>query len=135
MKFMNQNIIGVGWILVDVKTKSVGIHRRDSKAPSSPNMWDYFGGGFEDGVDKNELDTLKREISEELGIIIDDGKIHELSRGNGSVVYYIDFSFNEFCQIKLGEGAGIAWITIDGALSLNDMTSKAREALSLLGEL
>jgi hypothetical protein len=33
------------------------------------------------------------------------------------------------------EGAGIAWITIDGALSLNDMTSKAREALSLLREL
>jgi 8-oxo-dGTP pyrophosphatase MutT (NUDIX family) len=130
-----QNIIGVGWILFDKKTKNVGIHRRDSKAPSDPNMWDHFGGGFEDGVDKNELDTLKREVYEELGIAVDDSRINELSRQNGSVVYSIDFSFNEFCQIKLGEGAGIAWITIDGALSLNDMTSKAREALSLLREL
>lgn len=124
----------VGYFLTK-KTKNVGIHRRDSKAPSDPNMWDHFGGGFEDGVDKNELDTLKREVYEELGIAVDDSRINELSRQNGSVVYSIDFSFNEFCQIKLGEGAGIAWITIDGALSLNDMTSKAREALSLLREL
>lgn len=129
---IGQKTRGVGWVLFDRENKKVGIHRRDANAPTRCNMWDHFGGEFEKGEDKTELDTLKREITEELNIVIDEASVHELSRKDGQIMYWIDFSFDGFCQIRLGEGAGLAWITLDGALSLNDITPEAREALELL---
>lgn len=127
----SEKIIGVGWFLYDAKRSMVCLHRRDAKAPSRANMWDHFGGRVEDG-DQTELDVLLREVREELGFIIEKDDVIEISRRNGLVMYGIPFPVKRACEIELGEGAGFAWLTFEGALSLADLTPEAREGLSLL---
>jgi len=128
----NEEIKGVGWVLFDPTSKGVCIHRRDSSASSASDTWDHFGGGFEADKDRTALDALSREVREELGIEINVGEVKELTKNAGQFIYYIPFKFEKICQIKLGEGAGLAWLTLDGALSLSDLTQAARDILNLL---
>lgn len=127
----SEKIIRVGWFLYDVERDMICLHRRDAKAPSHANMWDHFGGGVEDG-DQTELDALLREVREELGLVIEKDNVIEISRRDGRAMYSIPFSIKRASEIELGEGAGFAWLTFEGALSLADLTPEAREGLSLL---
>jgi len=126
-----EKIIGVNWFLYDPKLQQVCLHRRDSKAPIDPDVWDNFGGTVEEG--ESELNALRREIIEELGIDLAQDAI-EYCRLSNKVFYYIPFEVSRTSEIVLGEGAGFAWLTFAAALGLKDMSDEGRAGLRLLAE-
>ncbi len=45
---------------------------RDSRAPTDPNRWSFFGGGIE--KDENPKQAVRREAKEELGLNVKEPK-------------------------------------------------------------
>lgn len=121
----------VGFFLYSPKDKKVLLHKRDDRTNDSPNKWDHFGGGIEEEETKEE--ALVREIYEELGIRIDKDGAELLSATNN--VYYIIFP-KYIRELKLGEGAGFAWLSFEEALSIDKklITLKAKKYLKVLKE-
>ena len=116
---MNQDLNNshVGFFLYSPEDKKVLIHKRDDETNDSPNKWDYFGGSIEP-IDQGKVEeALIRETYEELGIRIDKKGLKLLSEKDN--MYYIIFP-KYVRELKLGEGAGLAWFSFDEALSLYD---------------
>ena len=128
---MNQapdKIKSIGWFFYDSKNKMVCLHKRNDDAPESKNTWDYFGGAREE-KDKTAEDALRRELQEELGMNFEKNKISLLST-NGKNIYVIFASIHGFRKMKLGEGAGFAWLYLDYAIKhLENLSLDARNQL------
>ncbi len=124
---MSKNLNKIVWFLYDENAKRVLLHRRDHNTKEGPDTWDCFGGGMENG--ELEYEAFLRELHEELRITIDKDKVNKLTI-NGFTVYYIPFDMKETFKIRLGEGAGFAWLSIEYALnSLVDINYEARQIL------
>lgn len=106
------------------------------KPPVNPNKWGFFGGGSEDEDRENPVATWQRELREELGITVQAERIvplwnYALTSGKRRYVFYCEWlSAGE--DFVLGEGAGLAWFTLEDALLLPDLTEMVREDLLLL---
>jgi len=103
-------ITRVGWFLYDPKRKMLCLHRRDHKA-KSPNIWDCFGGKIEHGEEPEE--ALIREVFEELGIEIEHKDMRLIRVEGNQETYRILFPIWKTPAIRLGEGAGFAWLPFD----------------------
>lgn len=126
---MNQNQQTIGWFFFDPKNKTVLLHRRDHRARQSPNMWDCFGGEIEKGESPRK--ALVREIEEELDIRVPETEMIPLIQDKTQQIYYIYFLDWLTRVIRLGEGAGYAWFSIEDALDLKkDLHANAYKILS-----
>lgn len=131
----SSNDFRVGFFLYSPNDNKVLIHKRDDKEEiASPKMWDYFGGSFEPVDLGNAEEALERELYEELGISVDKDDIGFLYKNNNETIYYIIFPKYKTRELRLGEGAGFAWLSFDEALSLDEkfITPKAKEYLQVL---
>lgn len=80
-----------------------------------PNMWGLFGGAIEDN--ETYLCGLKREISEELNIVIKKKQIKFFTNITFEVkkkcieryIYYFEINKNQFNQLKISEGQKIGF--------------------------
>lgn len=103
-----------GCIFLSVTTGRVMLQLR-SKHVTHPNTWGFFGGKGED--DERPIETLLREINEELGIIPQYLRIIPV---NKFVATNRKFEYNsfvitvekEFCPPLQSESSGYAWVNI-----------------------
>lgn len=108
-------------ILYDPATQSLLLHLRDDKAPTSPNMWAFFGGRGEPG--ETDVECCLRELKEEIGL---DLQPHELQRLREYVVteeqeYQFIFYAEKAVpldKLVLSEGAGFAWVPLPEVANL-----------------
>jgi 8-oxo-dGTP diphosphatase len=104
-----------GGFLYNPATDSVLLHLRDGNTPYSPNMWAFFGGGSEGTETPREC--FRRELKEETGLDIDDATLRPLcdyfyERLQTHRHVFSALSDVDPATLKLGEGAGMAWIPI-----------------------
>jgi len=118
----------IGWFFFDPKTETVLLHRRDHRAKQSPSMWDCFGGKIEKGEGPEK--AFIRELYEELGIRIPKDEIISLIKDKNKYIYYIHFPDWLTGAIRLGEGAGYAWFSIEDVFKLTGLTDEACKILS-----
>jgi len=124
-----QSKFWAGAILYNPKTKSVLLHHRDKDTEVNPDMWGFFGGVNE--ADETPLQTLVREIKEELAVDISNYQIipfldyFNSHRGLWRYVFKIEFDLNKN-QMTLGEGQGFNWVPVNEVLGLN-LTDKTRQ--------
>lgn len=125
---MNKILKKIGWFFYDEEAKRILLHRRDHNTASSPEKWDCFGGKVEDNGETT-YEAFLRELCEELGITIEKNNVNKLEFNiNNGVVYYAPLSMKDTSKIRLGEGAGFSWFTLECALRL-DITDEARKIL------
>lgn len=77
-----------------------------------PGRWSMFGGGIKD--DETPEETIRREVGEELGVIIKNLKLfkifsYEDNDRVGKMNVYIAPFIDKISDIILGEGAGFAF--------------------------
>ncbi len=122
-----------GGFAYNSQTKSVLLHKRDANTPYNPNMWAFFGGLSKAGESPKQ--TFIREVKEELGISINQKEVIELCNYFNAefkthrYVFYIEKEIKDD-QIKLGEGAGYAWVKLSKIHKL-DLTEKTEKDLKL----
>lgn len=122
-----------GGFLYNPKTKSVLLHKRDSKTKINPNQWAFFGGLNK----KNETpqQTFAREIREELNINFFEENIKSLcdyfneELQTYRYVFFIESDLKK-SQMKLNEGEGFDWIMLDEIFNY-DLTKKTKKDLKL----
>lgn len=117
----------ISWFFFDPNNKTVLLHRRDHRTRESSNMWDCFGGKIEEGETPKK--ALVRELHEELGIMIPECEAIKLINNENKYIYYIYFCDWLTQVIKLGEGAGFCWFSLENALNLGDITNEAKNIL------
>lgn len=122
-----------GGFLYNLKTESVLLHKRDSSAKVNPNQWAFFGG-LNKG-DETPKQTFVREIREELNIEIPEDKIKPLcdyfneELQTYRYVFFIESDL-EKSQMRLAEGKGFDWISLDKVFDY-DLTEKTVRDLKL----
>lgn len=105
-----------GGFLYNPKTKSVLLHKRDSKAKINPNNWAFFGGASEEGETPKQ--TFARELEEELNIKITEERIIPISDYMNEefqiykYVFFVESDLDKF-QMKLSEGEDFDWIPLN----------------------
>lgn len=119
-------------VFFDQKNKTVLLHRRDHRAKQSPNMWDCFGGKIETG--EKPMEAFIRELYEELEITILEKQIKLLFKDRVKCIYYIHYPDWKTRAIRLGEGAGYAWFSIEDALKLKTYEILTDEAYKILSK-
>jgi 8-oxo-dGTP pyrophosphatase MutT (NUDIX family) len=99
-----------------------------------PNWWSFFCGGPEAVDGGDPATTWRREIQEEIGVLLDASQIAALSA-------YVDPRYakprhvfvGEWPDLStafvLGEGDGIDWFSLDEALGLPDLPDVAKQDL------
>lgn len=92
---------------------------RDSDAPLYPLLWDFFGGGIEEG--ETAIECVIRELEEELELKVtaDDlellGAFDWTGHNDHAVLCKKTLEWND---IRLHEGAGCGFFTIEEMLQL-----------------
>lgn len=115
-----------GGFLYDPTTRSVLLHKRDSKAKINPNQWAFFGGLNEGSETPKQ--TFARELKEELGIEVIEDEIKPLrdyfneELQTYRYVFFVESNL-EKSQIRLSEGEGLDWIPLDKVFNY-DLTEK-----------
>lgn len=114
----------VSIIILYTKDGKVLLQHRSPDAPRSPNHWGCFGGGIEG--DETPEQAVRRECYEEIEYTLREPRLiyEELEKGEYT---YIE-EYDPTQPIKLHEGQGYGWFTIQEALAL-DMSAHRRVAL------
>jgi len=79
------------------------------------HTWGFFGGMMEEG--ESALDTIQRELREEIGFVPDIAKLNPMDvyESKDKNFYYLSFVAvvdHEFLPILNAESAGYAWVDI-----------------------
>ena len=82
---------------------------------SHPRTWGFFGGKSENG--ERPIETLLREIEEEIGVVPDIQKVHpinEFTSPDKKFTYntFIVTVFEEFVPVLNDESDGFCWVKI-----------------------
>tara|TARA_B100000949_G_scaffold171140_1_gene151543 strand:- start:5939 stop:6409 length:471 start_codon:yes stop_codon:yes gene_type:complete len=106
-------ISGVGAIFLSLPTSRILLQMR-SKNVSHSSTWAFWGGKAE--KDEKPLDTLERELEEEMGNIPNSYKIFPLHifESNNGFTYqtFIITVFREFVPSLNNESSGYCWVDI-----------------------
>jgi 8-oxo-dGTP pyrophosphatase MutT (NUDIX family) len=103
-----------------------------------PGHWGAFGGAMNDG--ETPLETLRRELQEELAVDVTEDQISYVTRldfdlsfiGQGVIgrwFYEVRMTEGQFGALKLGEGAAVAAFGAEEALTTLRMTPYDKFAL------
>ena len=109
-------ITGVGAIFLSLVTKRVLLQQR-SRQVSHPGTWAFWGGKREEH--ESPIETLKRELSEELGNLpfLGEKKIYPLHifKSDNGFEYktFIITIQNEFTPRLNIESSGYCWVNIN----------------------
>lgn len=116
---MVEIITNAAVVIPYTERRNVLLIRKDLGYKWNPGMWGFFGGKIEDGEPENGLESVARELVEEIGFTLprlDFFKVHRYSdvapstgqsrRGN-LYVYTGEFD-GDLSKIKLREGAGFS---------------------------
>ena len=120
-----------GGFLLDSDLNLILLHKRDKNTTDNPNLWAFFGGNSEEN--ENPIDTFTRELKEELGIEIDNDKIHPLRDyfnpdfNTHRNVFYAEF--DSTLPLNLSEGENIGWFSLEEAFQLN-LSKRTEEDLT-----
>ena len=103
-----------GCIFLSTKTGRILLQLRSSNVTHS-KTWGFFGGKSEE--DERPVETLRREIKEEIGMMPDIIKTIPISKFtsiNGRFIYnsFVVLVDDEFVPILNGESDGYAWVDI-----------------------
>jgi len=123
--------------LFHAATGQVLLHRRNGNTTFYPHTWAGFGGSNEPEDEGDPAVTWRREMREELGIVLTLDQITLLrSYINPHVIRRRHIFYAEWPsvddQFALTEGAGYAWFPLDEAIGLPDLMELARGDLIAL---
>jgi 8-oxo-dGTP pyrophosphatase MutT (NUDIX family) len=101
-------------------------------------MWPLFGGRSEDRDKGSPAATVRREMQEELGVVLSESQVQPLA-GFGPYPGPVGFRHVFVCEwhdpaasFDLGEGEALAWFEISEALQLANLSDFAHAALKHL---
>lgn len=103
-----------GCIFLSVNTGRILLQQR-SNTVKHPNTWGFFGGKSENN--ERPIETLYREVAEEVGVTPDILKIMPVNRyisNNGNFEYnsFVAVIQDEFIPILNKESSGYAWVNV-----------------------
>ncbi|MET7767441.1 NUDIX hydrolase [Nocardia sp. NPDC005366] len=103
---------GTQIILVNPDNQVLLYLRDDKPGIPYPNLWALLGGMIEDG--ETPLQTIIREIDEEIGIQLDPQHVHHLSTRD--LDFGIEHTFTaaagfDIDDVTLTEGQGLRWFS------------------------
>lgn len=130
---MRQERFYAGGFLYNPKTRSVLLHKRDSKAKVNPNLWAFFGGLSEGSESPKQ--TFMREMNEELGIRIPEENIRSLcdylneELRTHRYIFFVESDL-EKSKMRLMEGEDFDWIPLDNVFGYS-LTEKSVKDLKL----
>ncbi len=118
-------------IAVIVEGGKVLLGKRTAYKPVYANCWDYIDGGVEPG--ETSLETLSREMKEELGICPTDAQFlqeyvdRQLNPDNPPTYHFFLVTAWDGGppHVANDEHSQIAWFTIDALRSLPDLADRA----------
>ncbi len=129
------NVIGIGAIIKNKEGKYL-FQIRDQNTDRNPGMITPFGGGIEAGEDTRQ--TFKREIKEELDLDVgDDFVLINKVEGHNFPGKYLDIFYLDNINeesIVIGEGAGMAKLSLDEALTSNQVTPFTKKVIKIFQE-
>ena len=122
-----------GGFLYNPKTKSILLHKRDSKTKVNPEKWAFFGGLNEQN--ETPMQTFQREIREEISVEILENEISLLCNyfnDDFKTYRYVFFAKSDLDKSKmcLTEGDDFNWIPLNKVFQY-DLTEKTINDLKL----
>jgi 8-oxo-dGTP pyrophosphatase MutT (NUDIX family) len=107
-------ITAAGCIFLSTDTGRVMLQHRSGEV-NHPRTWGFFGGKSDNG--EKPIDTLYREIEEELGLVPDIKKVIPINKFTSPNKKFIYHSFvvtidEEFIPILNNESDGYCWVKI-----------------------
>lgn len=104
-----------GCIFLALDTGRICLQLRGDGSSHS-NTWGFWGGKRE--RDERPIQTLLRELKEEIGMLPDVEKIHPLNKftsrdKNFEYTVFVVTVFEEFVPTLNNESAGYAWVDLD----------------------
>lgn len=117
-----------GGFIYNSTSKEILLHLRDNKTKNNPGVWAFFGGLS--GSDEKPEETFKREILEELDIILDEVKyLRDYFNPDFNIQRHAYFVVvDKKPKFQLSEGDKAQWFTVENALKL-DLSKRTREDL------
>ncbi|SRR5258708_2971171 len=121
-----------GGFLFDRKKRAVFLHKRDGNTRVNPNKWAFFGGLNEGS--ETFVECFVRELHEEIGLAIQPADAIPLREYLNTdldtyrVVFYVESDIATD-KLKLGEGAGFAWVPL-AKISEYALTDKTRDDIT-----
>ena len=119
-------------IILYTKDGKILLQHRSPDAPRNPNNWGCFGGGIEEGETPEQ--TVRRECYEEIEYTLRNPRlIHEEAESGSphTTEYTYAEEYDPSQSIKLREGQGYGWFTIQEAFEL-EISDYRREMLQKL---
>jgi len=103
-----------GCIFLSLSTNRVMFQQRSSTVTHA-NTWGFFGGKSEN--DERPIETLLREIEEELGMVPDIQRVipvNKFTATNGNFIYnsFVAIVQDEFSPILNNESDGYCWVKV-----------------------
>lgn len=111
---MTRRVEACGAMFLSSETGRILLQQR-SGTSSHPRTWGFFGGKSENN--ERPIETLKRELYEEIGIIPEYTKILPLNKFTSPDKKFIYHTFivlvdDEFIPVLNNESSGYAWVMI-----------------------
>ena len=122
-----------GGFLYHAPARSILLHKRDGNTKASPNKWAFFGGHNEGA--ESHIECFIREMKEEIGLVVraEDARplceYMDVWSNRYRVVYYIE-AYVPVERLVLGEGAGLAWHSLDEVDNL-DLSDRTRDDMKI----
>ncbi len=127
-------VVGVMFVICNPEGKML-MQFRDGNCTHSPLKWMQFGGQLDNGESPER--AACRELAEELDILAVPSELREIGvvkrEKGGDVVVYRYKRLVTWEELSLGEGAGMAFFSLEEAMSLSGVTPLARTILCLVG--
>lgn len=103
-----------GCLFLAIDTGRVMLQQRSAKS-SHPRSWGFWGGKSEKG--ERPIDTLLRELDEEVGILPDVEKVYPLNKFTSPDKKFIYNTFvvavyQEFLPVLNNESDGYCWVKL-----------------------
>ncbi len=124
--------------LYNPKSNCVLLHQRDGNTSYNPFGWAFFGG-LNEG-DENAVECFKRELYEEVGLNVSTEEILYLDDylntefNTHRYIYYV-LSDVKKEELKLGEGLGFDWVSIDQLSNINLTEKTARDLNTFINKI
>jgi 8-oxo-dGTP pyrophosphatase MutT (NUDIX family) len=104
-----------GCVFLALDTGRIMLQQRSNKS-SHPRTWGFFGGKGEEN--ERPIETLLRELNEEVGILPDVEKVYPLNNfispdKNFTYNTFVVTIFEEFIPVLNNESNGYCWVNIN----------------------
>ncbi|MDR3570840.1 MAG: NUDIX domain-containing protein [Candidatus Pacebacteria bacterium] len=130
---MQTSILRGSAAIIERDDGKVLMHLRNRSAWIYPNCWAFFGGGAQPGESASA--ALRRELLEELGYFSFDHRLFSVAWHRKGKKRILDYTFLVSWHqrnVRLDEGKGKEWFSLEEALSLPTLPPHERGDLTRL---